>query len=234
MGETLCFDIETNGLLSVEEPKIHCIATINIDTEEEKLYNPSEVYEGLKALYYADMIIGHNICGFDIPFIEMMYPRFHCNPWDTLVASRMLYPDRKGRAPHSIESWGSIWGLEKIENEDWSVYTDLMGTRCLVDTRIGLKIYRRFINRMSGHDWERAMNLEMAIVRRHVKQVVAGVDIDVPHAKATVARLDEELEFISSSLVSLIPMKCKQVGATVRKPFIKAGGFSAIVKRWFE
>ena len=225
---TLVADLEANNLYP-EVSKLHCLAIVDAETEESELY-VDNLKEGLLRLYYADRVVFHNGCGYDEPTIQKFYPKFRCNMWDSLIASKLLYPERPR---HSIESWGEPWGLEKVQNEDWSVYTEHMGTRCLGDIKIGLKLYKHLIRKMDGADWGEAMTLEMDVVRLHVKQVIAGVDVDTEHAKRVLRAIDEELMVIDSELLSGIPRRCVQKGVTISKPSLKAGGYRKSVVDWF-
>ena len=62
----LVFDIETDDLKAT---KIWCIVAID---EEDKVYSfaPHKIAEGIKFLQSADVLIGHNIIGFDVPVIK--------------------------------------------------------------------------------------------------------------------------------------------------------------------
>jgi hypothetical protein len=226
---TLIADLETDNLYPAVS-KLHCLAIVEEKGEDPKLY-VENIKEGLLRLYYADRVVFHNGCGYDEPTIQKFYPKFRCNMWDTLIASKLRYPERRR---HSIESWGEPWGLEKIQNEDWSVYTELMGERCLGDIQIGLRLYRHLIKAMEGADWERAMELEMEVARIHVRQVVAGVDVDTEHAMRVINKIDKELGVIDTELLSKIPKKCRQKGVTIGKPFLKrSGGYRKSVVDWF-
>ena len=131
------FDLETNGLsFTSEDPRIHCVALHFAKDKRTEVFNDEKYSESAKelpmgssysittALSYlevADVIVGHNIIGFDLPFINKLYPWF--NPRgtiiDTLLLSRLYHPnlldiDKKmarkdmptklyGR--HSLEAW---------------------------------------------------------------------------------------------------------------------------------
>ena len=62
----LVFDIETDG---VKPTKIHCIVAID---EEDKVYTlkPDQIKEGVDFLSKANLLIEHNILGYDIPAIK--------------------------------------------------------------------------------------------------------------------------------------------------------------------
>ena len=109
-----CFDIETDGFLN-QCTKVHCIVLKDIDTNEiKKLDNET----ALKELEQADLIIGHNIIKFDIPVLKKFYNfKPKGKVFDTIVATRLLYPDIKERdfkrndfptnciGRHSLKAW---------------------------------------------------------------------------------------------------------------------------------
>ena len=153
----IIFDIETNALKIDEVTEIHCCA-IN-DGEETILYKDPK--EWLPILENADTIIGHNIISYDIAVIKKIYPTFkpQGKPIDTLVLSRMFYPDlididfRKkwenmpiqlyGR--HSLEAYGHRLSLNKkhADLKDFSQLTQELMDRCVCDVRVTAKLWRR-------------------------------------------------------------------------------------------
>jgi DNA polymerase I len=126
----LLFDTESNGFVS-NSTKLHCIATIDIDTGERSSYRPSELAQGLYKLASADELIGHNIVRHDIPLLQKLHkfhPKAGCKVSDTLVMARVIYPNvkktdfdltEKGAMPkeylgkHSMAAWGYRLGLHK-------------------------------------------------------------------------------------------------------------------------
>lgn len=112
------FDIETDGLLP-NLRTIHCIALVEVDTEETQVFGPDDLKQGLNILESAQQIIGHNIMEFDIPAIRSLYPKFSpCGQvWDTLIMSRLLWPERDS---HSLESWGRTFKKRKLTRPDFS------------------------------------------------------------------------------------------------------------------
>lgn len=100
----LTFDIETNGLPwwvkgGREDLKVHCIVTQDADTEELLSFGPDPevcdgpIEDGLKHLSEASRLIGHNIGGFDIPVLEMLYPdwTWPYEIYDTRFVSRLTH-----------------------------------------------------------------------------------------------------------------------------------------------
>jgi len=108
---TVVFDLETNGLsFTKEDPRIHCIALHWAEDERTEVFNDEpytdspkglpmgsnySITTALSHLEVADVIVGHNIIGFDLPYIHHLYPWF--NPRgtiiDTLLLSRLYHPN---------------------------------------------------------------------------------------------------------------------------------------------
>ena len=98
-NQMLVFDCETNGLLH-DVSEVHCIAIYNSQTEETSVFNNQggdcyPITEALHWLTSADVIIGHNILGYDLPVLRKIYPWFEFNGdvLDTLVLSRLYHPN---------------------------------------------------------------------------------------------------------------------------------------------
>lgn len=71
-GRRFVFDLETNGLLDAVT-RVHCAVAIDIDTDEVLDFKPDEIDEFLKLYQEAELLIGHNIIGYDCAVIEKLY-----------------------------------------------------------------------------------------------------------------------------------------------------------------
>lgn len=146
----LVFDSEGDGLLDTVS-RIWCIVAMDIDTKNIVSFGPTAVEDGLQYLKQADALVGHNILDYDFGAFEKCYGWvYEGKTFDTLIASRTLWPDRpfptntiNGEmyspnmgGPHSIAAWGWRIGRKKPEHEDWSVYSQEMLHRCQEDTEI--------------------------------------------------------------------------------------------------
>ena len=175
MTTELIFDLESTGLLRVGST-IHCIVLRDAATVEEVEvfdYKPERaVIQGVKALERADLLIGHNIIGYDIPLLKEQFPDFdpRGEVLDTLVLSRLYYPhiaDRDyERRPqgmpqrlygrHSLEAWGYRLkcfkgDFGKSDSNDWSTYTPEMLDYCIQDTQVTAKLYELLLRRMNDY-----------------------------------------------------------------------------------
>ena len=91
----ILFDIETNGLLE-DLDRVHSLVLIDLDTNEMVSCADQEGYlpilQGLAYLEQADLLVGHNIQGFDLPALEKVYGfEAACTIHDTLVLSRLVW-----------------------------------------------------------------------------------------------------------------------------------------------
>jgi DNA polymerase I len=94
----ILFDIETDNYLE-HMTKIHCIAAINVDTDEIWRFRPDEVKKGLKFLQASKVLIAHNGIDFDMRAIKKIYPKwtYTGEVYDTLIAAKLAFPDIKNR-----------------------------------------------------------------------------------------------------------------------------------------
>ena len=68
----LVVDSESDDLLE-SVTKIHCIVISAVDSDRVYEYGPGQIDEALEHLSRADMLIGHNIQGFDLPTLLKLH-----------------------------------------------------------------------------------------------------------------------------------------------------------------
>ena len=169
----LLFDIESTGLLR-QGSRIHCLVVRNAEDETTQVFDhrPSQaVIQGVKQLERADVLIGHNIIGYDIPLLKEQFPDFAPSGQciDTLVLSRLFYPHLSERdyerrpigmpqrlyGRHSLEAWG--YRLKCFKGDfgkhegSWAVYTPEMLDYCIQDTEVTLKLWQLMQRRMNDY-----------------------------------------------------------------------------------
>jgi len=170
----LIFDIETDGL---EPTKVHCLV-IN-DNGKIHSFIGNRIPEGLDMLSN-NLIVAHNGIKYDLPVLKKLYGYSHKKELvhDTLVLSRLIYPDIKeldvkllarGRIrsnlvnKHNLESWGCRLQMEKGDfnkANDWSSFSNEMLEYCIQDTKITAKLYEKLIGKEFG---QHSINLEHAV-----------------------------------------------------------------------
>ena len=177
------FDLETNGLLN-DATRIHCLSIYwekddRLETFNDEPYtaNPKDlpmasghsITTGIGWLEVADVLVGHNIIGFDIPIIKKLYPWFNPrgNVVDTLLLSRLYHPnlldiDKQhawkhmplqlyGR--HSLESYGYRLNEYKgnfSKTTDWKNWSKEMQDYCEQDVVVTTKLCKHFHPYLNG------------------------------------------------------------------------------------
>jgi len=185
----LVFDIETDGL---DPHKIFCISAMDVDTQEQKNFDVSNICNGLAYLMQADKLIGHNIIGFDIPAIKKLY-RVDLSDKkivDTLVLSRLFNPVR---ASHSLEAWGYKLGFQKIDFDKYDEYSEEMMEYCANDVQLNLKVYEALKRESKGFTSE-SVNLERDTYKVITKQREHGFMLDITLAQKLLEEFEKEIK----------------------------------------
>ena len=182
----IVFDLETNGLLN-DATRIHCVAlhwckddriesfndepygSPNTIKEDCPMAGNYAIHTALQWLETADVLIGHNIIGFDIPIIKGIYHWF--NPTgiilDTLLLSRLYHPnlldiDKKHNwkhmplqlyGKHSLEAYGYRLGEYKgnfAKTTDWKEWSQEMQDYCEQDVIVTTKLCKHFHKYLTG------------------------------------------------------------------------------------
>ena len=224
----LIFDIETNGLPRKGMDCIHCIVAKDLDTEQVFRFNDTgsthSVTNGITLLQEADVLIGHNIVGFDVPVIQQIYPFFQTKAvlYDTLILSRMFFPDILSRdyrkkpigmpaklyGRHSLEAWGYRLGDYKGEfgkTTDWSDWSMEMEDYCEQDVHVGHSVF----NLMADHDrlnkFQDSIRLEHDLAAIMAKQETSGWPFDVTAAQKLEATLRTEMDQLADQMREVFP-----------------------------
>ena len=165
------FDIETDGLLDTMT-QVHCIA-VAINDGDVHSFGPDDLEAGVVELCQADLLISHNLIGFDLPALkkfpttsiigELAATGAGGHVYDTLLVSRLLYPDLreddyrkihlKGRGNfpkdcygrHSLKAWGARLGMAKgmfLKSHGFVKYTEDMADYCRRDVEVLRMLYQ--------------------------------------------------------------------------------------------
>ena len=214
--KSLVFDIETDGL---QPTKIYCISALDVDTQEQFNFKPSNITEGLALLESADKLIGHNIIGFDIPVIRKLHNinLLDKKLVDTLVLSRLFNPIR---ASHSLEAWGYKLEFHKIEFDDYSKFTEDMLKYCAHDVILNYKVYEALKHESRGFTSE-SVNLETETYKIVTDQREYGFVLDEDLTRSLLENCTNEL--IATELQVHKTFKPKVTERSIYPQHTKAG-----------
>lgn len=251
----LAFDIEGNGLNEVtlgkkdacvpEADRIWCAATCNVETGETQGYKEDELGAFMDALDSADVIIGHNIFGYDIPLLERLIRKLKIDRskiYDTLVVSRMMWPDKPmlpGQS-HSLEAWGKMLNESKIEyTGGWDVFSEDMLQYCIQDTVVAAAIFKYQCGFREKNS--KAIAMELKVSNIISQQVENGFSFDLGKAEELErdlmiekAQIEDEMHIIFPDKVEL--RYSEKTGRSLKSKItsFNPGSRQQIAERLFE
>lgn len=201
----LVFDIESDGLLDTVST-VWCIVAQDLDTEKIYTFDQHNIQEGIEFLLSADVLIGHNIQGYDIPVLQKLYCfDFKGEVWDTLIASRLHHARMK---KHSLKAWGQILVRKKLIKagktgfEDWTKYSQDMLDYCIQDVVVNTALFKIAFRTFDfTADYVR---LEHEIVRIQIDSEQYGVTFDLVEATKLQAKITDEMDSIRGQVEGLL------------------------------
>lgn len=216
------FDIECDNLLS-DVTVVHCITLKDLNTGKMYHYKPHRIEAGLEKLSQYDILIGHNIIGYDLPVLKKLHGwEFKGLPVDTVIMSRILhrkrtvpkemreaYKEAKKPVPkeaHGLESWGWTLGQGKVEHEDWSRYTEEMKHRNVVDVELNEKLYYKLKEDSDKQNFPQSSWAMMFKVFRIIsEQVENGWKVDREKADDCIKDLSEKIAQLEEEIQPHLP-----------------------------
>lgn len=241
------FDIETNGFMP-EVNKIWMIVIQDVSSKEVfkfvsmgGMVTPS-IRLALTMLESYDVIIGHNIIGYDLVVLE------HLCDWkplptqsvcDTWILSQLVQYKRKHK--HSIEGWGEKLGMPKVGlNMDFSVYSDMMLARCIKDVEINTIVYEDLMvtaKKMIQRNplFLKGIDVEMEFAKLETEIRNKGWLFNLSAARELLTEIDGKLTHIEEALEPEIGMRCiKHDGLEAKQPaWRKDGCYTVNTVKWF-
>lgn len=226
------FDLEGNGLLD-NVTKIHCGVFKNVKTGDVLSFRPDQIPDMIKFMDEQPVLIGHNILGYDLPALEKLYGfKYKGKSVDTLIMSRLLYPDiltpkaalaatkqyneglpkgtprKRPAGPHSIESWGYRLGRGKVAYEDWETFDEGMLHRCAEDVEIQTMLFSKLRSKMEEIGWPReSMETTFEAFKILNRQEQYGWLFDVDKAHRMLSLLDHWMARIDRIVVPNLPLR---------------------------
>lgn len=221
-------DLETNDLLE-RVSKIHLLLAQDLDdpTEEVRCYHDDptlsprygSLREGIAWLKTADLIAGHNWIDYDDRVLVKLGPA-HGFSWsetpaeklfDTLVASKLAYSDRKERdyslqkaraktdtpfpgrhiGSHSLGAWGYRLGEHKGDFKDFEVLTKEMLDYGIQDIRTNRRLFDVLEQRMPDFSFGgvSTSQVEQQFALQMTRQGAHGIKLDMRAGEELLLKL---------------------------------------------
>lgn len=224
---------------------MHCAGFVDADSDREWFFGPEDVKAGKHIEFImaeVDELIGHNTISYDhllLKLFDGLNYSIGCAALgipdtvtykgvtkaikitDTLVMSKTLNPDRP---QHSIQYFGSVLGLEKIDwrakaieiglieanapkGAEFRKYHAEMGVYMMRDCHVNKRVYRWLMNEWGKWDWDDAYELEKAVAEIITRQEHRGFAFNKAKAVENVRFLDATMEELREQVEPLIPPK---------------------------
>lgn len=127
---------------------VHCVVTKDIESGEINVWTNDRLGKPLlEYLAKAELMIGHNLYGYDLECLRRMLKYTGSSKiYDSLIVSKLMYPDLQNHplGGNSLKDWGKHLGNEKIDYKgSWTELTEEMITYCIQDVHVAHDIYIR-------------------------------------------------------------------------------------------
>jgi DNA polymerase I-like protein with 3'-5' exonuclease and polymerase domains len=203
----LVFDIETTGLdWNSPDAKMHVMCTTDVD-DINLVADFNDPYEAVDYLNSQELLIGHYIQFFDIPYLEAITGKKITTPvFDTKVMAGLMFPERKS---HSLESWGDTLGLPKkteFTYTDFTKCTPEMIEQCHRDVEITAQLHSYLMQQNIAIE---AQQLETQVAMIIQKQIARGVGFDTKAAIDLYGNLFAEYNTKKKALQLIFPPRTK-------------------------
>jgi hypothetical protein len=212
------FDIETDGLYD-QASKVHCMVLHDVQRSTTLSFDPDSIDSALEHLSRADVLIGHNICFYDIPVLKKLFPDIQINARiiDTLICTRLIWPKevlyeldteqypqvpKNLRGSASLKAWGWRLATHKIDFKDFTEYSQQMLDYCVQDVAVTSSLWKLIScqsypesSLLLEHDFALAIN----------RQIRSGVPFDLDAALDLVDELRTKETQLEAKLKEIFP-----------------------------
>ena len=227
----LVYDIETDGL---DATLIWVLIAKNVETNMIYKFSDHDnlhgsIKDGVRLLENADLLIGHNIIGFDNRVIDNLYgtdlnsKRCH----DTFVMSQVLRYKRDHK--QGLAGWGEKLGNSKGDYSDWSNYNKDMLKYCIQDVNVNHQVYNVLLeeyNKIYDRNPLIKQGLKVehdtAVFNARVRDV--GWRFDEKRARETLGRMLERMNAIEVTMLPLLGNRTVWIDKEVKYAKFKKNG----------
>lgn len=225
------FDLEADNNLRYVK-KIHCGTFKDITTKEKRSFEPHQMAEMLAFMDTCDVLIGHNVIGYDFPVLKKVYGYvYKGKKVDTLIMSRLLNPKRisppncpNKKAPHGIEAWGYRVGSHKIDwranaielglinedapdGEEFRTYHPQMLVYNIQDVDVNELVYYELLKEAKGKNWRNAFLLTFKLFENLQLQEEYGWLVDREYMDKCLLQLEHWIRRIDKVITPMLPLR---------------------------
>lgn len=226
------FDIEADGFNAT---KIHCLSV-----KQGKIKSTTD-YSNMAKFFSnpANVLIGHNICRYDIPTIErLLGVKVRAKIVDTLALSWYLYSER---IKHGLEDWGEYFGVPKPVVKDWvGLSSSEYIHRCEGDVKINTLLWEKqkrdlmAIYKDTEYMWKLIDYLTFKM-QCAANQEKLRWKLDVEKCTKGLAELEFERDVKLQHLQAAMPtVPVYGIAKYPKKPYKLSGELSATGIKWFN
>ena len=185
---SVILDIETDSL---KPTKVHCIVAKDLDNSQVHVWDQNNLDKFKPWSHTVDKFIMHNGISFDAPALNRLLGTDIKlgQIKDTLIMSQLFDPIRTDG--HSLAAWGKRLGFSKMEQENFSEYTEDMLEYCKNDVLLTEKVYNRLNDEGKGFS-SYAIDLEHKVRAIIDQQEKNGFTLDIRKAITLLSRLSDE------------------------------------------
>ena len=227
----LVYDIETDGL---DATKIWVLIAHDLNTGTTYKFSDYDnlhgtIADGVRLLQQAELLIGHNIIGFDSPVVDRLYGTdlLHKHSHDTLIMSQVLRYKRGHR--HGLAGWGERLGNHKIDFDDWSQYSKEMLKYCIQDVMVNVDIYNQLLEeyqKVAAYNpkIKEGMQVEHEAGKFNTYVRDKGWYFDMTEAKQLHSTMYNRMVEIENTLEPLMGTRVVLIDKTPKTPKYKKNG----------
>jgi len=207
-GMKLASDIEAIGFLDVvyRLEHVHCLASIDVDTEELYLFHDRPEFDNVKV--------------FD-PYDNQEYVipertgtlKEGLKFWKQVAQARSTPRGCKG--PHGLQAWGARQGINKPEVTDWKEMDAFKLHRVIEDVKIQKGTYE-MLNKEANMLADKGITFDYAYKYIEVPYVISasdqelrGAKLDVEHVERCIEDLDNKIKTLAEEIEPNLPPTVK-------------------------
>lgn len=235
----LVYDIETDGF---DATKVWCLVAHNLDTGSTYKFSDYDnsipsMDDGCVMLNNAEVLIGHNIIGFDNLVMEKLYG-LKLNEkkiYDTWIMSQVLQYKRPHK--HGLKGWGEHLNNSKIEFDEWDNYSKEMLRYCVQDVKLNADVFNHLMVEYKKIAAKRPAIKEGLLIEHDTAKFNArvktrGWNFDVVKAKKNLKAMNVRMLEIENILHPQLGTHKVYIDKVEKFPkFKKNGDYTAVTAR---